>query len=259
MTSRQKLTQAGFTLVELAIVLLIVGLLIAGILKGQELIENSRTTATIQQIKSYEAATNTFRDSYGGLPGDLINATARVPGCVAGVACANGDGNGSIGATANVGVGYATATAGAERAQFWLQLALANLITGITPDYQTAPASAWGTTLPAARLAGGFLIGYTDGAAAIAGAAAPLGQTSGHYLTLQQSPTVNANTAGTGLALTSNRAAQIDAKLDDGQPGQGDVVAIGAATCFTAATAQGVYAAAAGNTKACSLAVHIIN
>ena len=56
-------SQSGFTLVELAIVLMIIGLLIGGILRGQELMENARVTSTIQQTKAYDGATTTFRDS----------------------------------------------------------------------------------------------------------------------------------------------------------------------------------------------------
>ena len=256
MTSRQKLTQAGFTLVELAIVLLIVGLLISGILKGQELIENSRTTATIQQIKSYEAAVNTFRDSYNALPGDIRLPQTRVPGCTAGVGCNNlGDGNGTIGATANVGAAQAVLTD--ERAQFWLHLALANLVTGIVPDYATDPNPAWATTLPAGRIAGGFLVGFENGAAAVG--AANVGAANGHYVTLQASPAVAATTPNTGTALTSDRAAQIDRKLDDGQPGTGDVIAMGTTGCYSAAGPTGTYSAATGNSRVCSLAIKIMN
>ncbi|MCK5555335.1 MAG: prepilin-type N-terminal cleavage/methylation domain-containing protein, partial [Alphaproteobacteria bacterium] len=56
--------QKGFTLVELAIVLTIIGLLIGGILKGQQLMQNARVTATIAQIQAIESATTTFRDTY---------------------------------------------------------------------------------------------------------------------------------------------------------------------------------------------------
>jgi len=45
--------QSGFTLVELAIVMIIIGLLIGGVLKGQQLIQNAKTTAVINEIKSY--------------------------------------------------------------------------------------------------------------------------------------------------------------------------------------------------------------
>lgn len=254
MTSRQKLTQAGFTLVELAIVLLIVGLLIAGILKGQELIENSRMTATISQSKSYEAAVNTFRDSYGALPGDIQAATTRVPGCAAGVGCQAGDGNGQIG-TAVPGATLTSPTD--ERAQFWLQLALANLITGVVPDFTGVTAPAFGTSLPAGRVGGGFIPGFASGAAAVG--AAPAGTTSGHFLVLQGSPGTAADQANAG-AVTAARASQLDLKLDDGKPGTGDVVAIGSGTtCYSAATVNGNYQVATGLGRVCSPAIRVIN
>lgn len=256
MTSRQKLTQAGFTLVELAIVLLIVGLLIAGILKGQELIENSRMTATISQSKSYEAAVNTFRDSYGALPGDLLGATTRVPGCTTAVACQAGDGNAQIG---TVAPGVALTALTDERAQFWLHLALANLITGVVPDYSTGSGAAvgFGSTLPAGRVGGGFIPGFASGAAAVG--AAPAGTTSGHFLVLQGAPGTAADAANAG-SMTAARASQLDLKLDDGKPGTGDVVGIGNGTgCYTAATANGNYQVATGLGRVCSPAIRVIN
>src|ERR1700722_1138400 len=86
--------QKGFTLVELAIVLTIIGLLIGGILKGQQLITNARVTAQISQIKSVEAAATTFNDTYAGLPGDLATASVRLPatGC-GGAVCFSGNGD----------------------------------------------------------------------------------------------------------------------------------------------------------------------
>ena len=76
-------SQAGFTLVELAIVMIIIGLLIAGVLKGQELIANARVTSTVAQIKAIDAATSTFKDTYDSLPGDMTAPTTRLPNCLA--------------------------------------------------------------------------------------------------------------------------------------------------------------------------------
>ena len=85
----------GFTLVELAIVMIIIGLLIGGVLKGQQLIENAKVTATISQIKGFQAALNSFRDTYSAMPGDMRNADDRLAGCeIAANNCDNGNGNG---------------------------------------------------------------------------------------------------------------------------------------------------------------------
>jgi len=62
--------QSGFTLVEIAIVLVIVGLLLAGVLKGQELIESSRTRAAAAELNSISAANNAYVDRFRRAPGD---------------------------------------------------------------------------------------------------------------------------------------------------------------------------------------------
>src|SRR3990172_13141075 len=80
MTKQQH--QKGFTLVELALVMVIIGLLIGGILKGQQLVTNARATSTVSQTRQIEAATTTFQDSYGALPGDM-NGVGKIPGCTA--------------------------------------------------------------------------------------------------------------------------------------------------------------------------------
>ncbi len=69
--------QGGFTLVEIAIVLVIVGLLLAGVLKGQELIENGRIKNLAKDLDSMTAVTASYQDRYRGLPGDDATVTTH--------------------------------------------------------------------------------------------------------------------------------------------------------------------------------------
>ena len=223
-------SQAGFTLVELAIVMIIIGLLIGGILKGQELIANAQVTATASQIKSVEAALNTFDDSYSAMPGDMLAPTTRLPNCVAGDPCATaGDGNGRINQLPE-----ALAAAGSEATRFWSQMATVDLLGGVDP---TSAAIAWGSALPAAEIGGGFTIGYA--AAAPAGSAGTFN--SGHYLGMRQTPAVAIAGNATNANLKPTQAARIDRKLDDGAADAGTVRGAGSAAatgCYVAAAYQ---------------------
>ena len=78
----------GFTLVEIAIVLVIIGLLLGGILKGQEMITQARIKNVINDFNGITAAINSYQDRYRALPGDDINAASRWAGSFGG----NGDG-----------------------------------------------------------------------------------------------------------------------------------------------------------------------
>lgn len=83
--------QSGFTLIEIAIVLVIIGLLLGGILKGQELITSARVRNIISQVDGTKAAFFGFQDRYRALPGDFTAATTQITG-----ATQNGNGNGLI-------------------------------------------------------------------------------------------------------------------------------------------------------------------
>jgi prepilin-type N-terminal cleavage/methylation domain-containing protein len=88
-----KSRQSGFTLVEIAIVLVIIGLLLGGVLKGQELIFNSKVKASFNLTREISAAVNSYMDRYGQLPGDDTQAALRFPAAVPLPVNGNGDGN----------------------------------------------------------------------------------------------------------------------------------------------------------------------
>src|ERR1700733_3923945 len=66
----------GFTLIELSVVLVIIGLIVGGILVGRNLVDASEVRAQITQIEKLNQAVNTFRDKFNGIPGDLILTSA---------------------------------------------------------------------------------------------------------------------------------------------------------------------------------------
>lgn len=221
--------QSGFTLVELAIVLMIIGLLIGGILRGQESMENARVTTTLQQVTSYQGAKHTFMDAYATLPGDIPVADARIPGCTAANACANGNGDGIVGIL-NAGNGqYANEpwqsidpAITTENTQFWKHLALTHLISGVNPS---ANAPEWGRSHPTSKMGGGFFMRFSN-----LGQGAQIAQTSSHYLVMRNGIDGNwtCGSVNTNCVISPLRAAQMDRKADDGIAHTGDIIAVSA-------------------------------
>lgn len=118
MQTRLKAKQDGFTLVEIAIVLVIIGLLLGGILKGQELITSARVRNMADQNSSVQAAYYGFLDRYRAIPGDLPAAQA----CTLLGVCPGPGGNGdSV---------ILDAGGTAEAAAVWLHLARAGFLNG---------------------------------------------------------------------------------------------------------------------------------
>ena len=103
--------QSGFTLVEIAIVLVIIGLLLAGVLKGQELIESSRTKRMANDLTSFTAMITSYQDRYRGIPGDDAIATTTYSARWDAAAVTAVTSNGLIGAGADAAIFPAVATA----------------------------------------------------------------------------------------------------------------------------------------------------
>src|ERR1019366_1905112 len=135
--------RAGFTLIEMAIVLVIIGLIVGGVLVGQELIYTSQVRSVMTDIQRFDVAANTFRGKYDCVPGDCANATyffginsGGCPGPAVGYTSGtcNGDGNGQVDGYLLQPLGGTTAYGGISHSLevflFWQHLSLANLIPG---------------------------------------------------------------------------------------------------------------------------------
>ena len=117
--------QIGFTIIEIAIVLVIIGLLLGGVLKGQEMITSARVRNLISQQDGVRAAYFGFLDRYRALPGDYAAATNNIPNISSTGCTGNGNGNGRIENNAT-GAG-ATAT---EDILAWEHLSKAGFLSG---------------------------------------------------------------------------------------------------------------------------------
>lgn len=215
----------GFSLVELSIVLVILGLLTGGILAGQSLIRASELRAVTTQFAGYHTATYTFRDKYFGLPGDLTNATAfwgiaaggtgSDDTCYAAVVTddtCNGDGNGQIN-------GQSNATGNNifnERFRFWQHLALAGLVegsyTGAT-DGGSGNMRTPGVNVPRGRMSNSL---YQTFYVTNAGGEYYAATTNHNLLNISGG-------SGTSGVLKPEEAWNMDTKLDDGKPGLGKI------------------------------------
>ena len=117
--------QYGFTLIEISIVLVIIGLLLGGVLKGQELITSARVRNLISQQDGIKAAFFGFQDRFRSLPGDYATASQNLK-CPVGSSCLNGNGNGVIESAATPASGSEVH----EELLVWMHLASAGFLNG---------------------------------------------------------------------------------------------------------------------------------
>jgi prepilin-type N-terminal cleavage/methylation domain-containing protein len=183
--------QSGFTLIEIAIVLVIIGLLLGGVLKGQELINTARVRALNNTVDGITAAWFSFQDRYRAFPGDYLTAQANVnlPG-VGGTGPDGGNGDGLV-------------NTDDERGFVWIHLESAGYVTGgyDTPiaiaddEYGCSPINC-----PDNGFGSGMNLSFGNNV---------------------QSGTVDAHELITGRGIPVEVLAELDRKVDDGAAGTG--------------------------------------
>lgn len=192
-------SKSGFTLVELSIVIVIVGLIVAGITAGRSLVKQAQLRSVITEVTNYRIAYTTFRSQYNALAGDIMNAyNYWNASCAASAALCNGNGNRQIEWFSE---GYSA----------WQHLALAKLIPGNYTG-QSVPQAQFGllgTGLPIGKIKS---TGYTFQYYAIFPG-------SGNHLLFGKLRTTVAPYVTDARALSPSDAYNIDIKMDDGLGG----------------------------------------
>ena len=214
----------GFTLIELSIVLVIIGLIVGGVLVGQDLVKTAAVRAQLSQIEKFHTATNTFYGKYGYLPGDITAALSTQLGFVtrAGVA-GRGDGNGVLQGVAYTGGNPYGWNQDGETMFFWEDLSSAGLIEGTfntatDANFTISSSSGFAPYLPAAKIGNGnYVYVWSNGPAAVA--------SSGTNFFGIVVPTADGGGATTSnLGLTVRQAYAMDSKIDDGLPTTGRAI-----------------------------------
>jgi prepilin-type N-terminal cleavage/methylation domain-containing protein len=227
--------QRGFTLLEIVIVVLIVGMVLAGVLKGQEMITSAKVKRLSGQMDEIRTAFLGFEDRYLALPGDYANALAALD--CGGSVCLHGNGDDRIRASEAPVNGSQVR----EDILVWTHLTRSGLLKG---DYNMADgASASSDQNTAKNPYSAYMQIAFDGVYGVGGASMPR------------------HTLKTGPQVPVEVLAELDRKTDDGRPYHGAVqfspfAADGApapgeegAQCTTAATPDGAWNVAAGSTN----------
>jgi prepilin-type N-terminal cleavage/methylation domain-containing protein len=250
-------TKHGFTLVEMSVVLLIIGLIIGAIVVGHEVISNAELQTVIADVNRFKNAAKQFQDKYSYLPGDFPKATTfwfSDTGCPGGstvfpwsprtVTC-NGNGDGKI---RDLGIGshYTTpelpGDSNYESLRVWQHLANAGFIEGLYSGvgYEAGSMYKPGINIPMSKMNvnSGFIFFYSDpiNTAQEDPSTTPHSAVypSSYGNIIEYGGGVNTIAAAQGFraapGLTATQAKSLDQKTDDGMPSTGNVLSFTTAT-----------------------------
>lgn len=199
--------QQGFTLVELSIVLVIIGLIVGGVLVGQELIRAAELRTVITESRNILTSITAFRLKFNGLPGDIPNASTLWPSCDSTASWCNGNGDGIIFRTDS-------SLRQDESLRAWQQLSVSGLYPGSFTGIRTVTSqNDIGVNVPSSRFknAGWFIDAFTQ--------AMPMGA----YVTNVTIGQFRASDVNRNYVLSPFQSQSIDQKIDDGVPLSGKV------------------------------------
>lgn len=198
--------QRGFTLIEMSIVLVLIGLIIGGVLKGQKMLQSTRLKMTVSQWDGVKFGMTSFKDKYGQLPGDLNDARNMID-----TGLVDGDGDGII--------GYRSLSGSRDYAYVWDHLTAAEMLGGINVQTGDVP------RLPARVDGAEFFLAFDDSGSGHDG-----GQNNNkHYLNLVRRTSSDPTQwnislhSQTGDCLTGEEAWEIDRKYDDNESTTGAI------------------------------------
>jgi prepilin-type N-terminal cleavage/methylation domain-containing protein len=217
----------GFTLIEISIVLVIIGLIIGGILVGRDMIKAAEVRATISQWEQYNAALNVFRSKYNGLPGDLANAANfGFTAALEGNGVVAGDG---LLQSSNGTAETSTTLAGMETTLFWQDLSQASLIKENLNLAGGSTIPAWAPPFPTAKFFPSAKIGNSNSWLVFNSGGRNFYEITGIF-------DASGGPYQLVLKLTPLDALAIDSKVDDGLPDTGIVQAQTSASALNART-----------------------
>ena len=200
----------GFTLIEIAIVIIIIGLILGGVLKGQELIRTARTHNVADQGSAIKVAILGFSDRFRALPGDYDKASDTIPGVKGGQ---NGDGNNRVGYNdSNVLNEPDGPNRLKEAGLVWLHLAKSGFVSGSFSGAPLLPGDEAKWQCPADTCMqnafnGSLLFLYANEQTGVS----------------WPSDMLKSNQLWMGRNLPVALLAELDRKLDDGQPSTGNI------------------------------------